>query len=133
MRQETLGEALAKLPEHLAKFVKHQLDLHTRKEKGRRYSPQMKSTAVSLYHASGKAYRILAKLFILPSKSSLHCYVSQIPTTTSLNMIKQRVASMNEQEKLCTLCMDEISLKQHLYYDITRDKITDLEDFGSGY
>ena len=40
---------------------------------------------------------------------------------------------MNEQEKLCTLCMDEISIKQHLYYDITRDKITDLEDFGSGY
>ena len=98
----------------------------------------MKSIAVSLYHASGKAYRILAKLFILPSKSSLHRYVSQIPTTagisqSSLNIIKKKVASMNEQEKLCTLCMDEISLKQHLYYDISRDKITGLEDFGSGY
>ena len=51
----------------------------------------------------------------------------------SVNIIKKKVTSMNDQEKLCTLCMDEISLKTHLYYDISRDKIIGLEDFGSGY
>ena len=37
---------------------------------------------------------------------------------------------MNEQEKICTLCMDEISLKTNLFYDIPGDKIVGLEDFG---
>jgi hypothetical protein len=30
---------------------------------------------------------------------------------------------MNEQEKICTLCMDEISLKTNLFYGIPGDKI----------
>ena len=67
-KEQTLQEALSKLPENLAHFVQMQLELHSRKKKGRRYSPQMKSTAVSLYRASGKAYRVLSKLFILPTK-----------------------------------------------------------------
>jgi hypothetical protein len=29
--------------------------------------------------------------------------------------------------------MDEVSLKTHLYYDISADKIVGLEDYGSGY
>lgn len=137
VREESLDEALAKLPDNLAQFVKLQLQLHSKKKKGRRYSPEMKSIAVSLYHASGKAYRILAKLFILPTKSSLQRYVSKMPTSAgisqaSLNIIKKKVSSMSEQEKLCTLCMDEISLKTHLYYDNSRDRIIGLEDFGDG-
>ena len=40
---------------------------------------------------------------------------------------------MNDMEKLCTLCIDEISLKSHLYYSIPADKIIGLEDFGGGY
>lgn len=114
-----------------------QLELHSKKKKGRRYSPQMKSIAVSLYHASGKAYRVLSKLFILPTKSSLRRYISRMPAATgisqgALNIIKKKVDNMNEQEKLCTLCMDEVSLKTNLYYDITKDRIIGLEDFGNG-
>ena len=136
-KEETLQEALNRLPEDLAHFVKMQLELHSRKKKGRRYSPQMKSIAVSLYHASGKAYRVLSKLFILPTKSSLRRYISRMPAATgisqgALNIIKKKLDSMNELEKLCTLCMDEVSLKTNLYYDITKDMIVGLEDFGSG-
>ena len=39
---------------------------------------------------------------------------------------------MKDDEKLYTLCKDEISLKTNLYYDISNDKIIGLEDFGSG-
>ena len=112
----------------------------------------MKSIVVSLYHASGKAYRMLSKLFILPSKTSLRRYISKMPTTTgisqgaltskmptatgisqgALTLIKKKVDSMKDDEKLCTLCMDEISLKNNLYYDISNDKIIGLEDFRSG-
>lgn len=130
-QERTLQEALDKLPKNLAHFVRMQLELHSKKKKGRRYSPQMKSIAVSLYHASGKAYRVLSKLFILPTKSSLRRYISRMPAATgisqgALNIIKKKVDNVNQQEKLCTLCMDEVCLKTNLYYDITKDRIIGL-------
>lgn len=98
----------------------------------------MKSIAISLHRASGKAYRFLSKLFILPSKAALHSYISQMPTAAgisqgALHIIKSKVAHMSEQEKLCTLCMDEVSLKTNLYYDVTKDRVVGLEDFQQGY
>jgi hypothetical protein len=98
----------------------------------------MKTIALSLYHASGKAYRVLSKIFILPTKSSLKRYISKIPTKAGisegvLKAIKQKVAHMNDMEKLCTLCIDEVSLKRHLYYSTAADMIIGLEDFGGGY
>ena len=55
-----------------------------------------------------------------------------IPQAT-LNLLKEKVAHMNEMEKLCTLCVDEISLKTHLFYNVSDDKIVGVEDFGGGY
>ena len=135
---EALDKELEKLPKQLANFVKAQIKLHGIKKKGRRYSPELKSLAISIYHASGKAYKLLTKLFILPSKSSLRRYISKMPTSPgfsqgAINIIKSKVAQMDEKEKLVTLCMDEMSLKTHLYYDIAADKIVGLEDYGSGY
>lgn len=134
---EALEKALDKLPKNLANFVKAQIKLNGTKKKGRRYSPELKSLAISIYHASGKAYRLLTKLFILPTKSSLHRYISKMPTVAgfsqgAINIIKSKVLQTGEQERLVTLCMDEISLKTHLYYDISADKIVGLEDYGSG-
>ena len=79
-QEKALNEALSKLPDNLSNFVKMQFKLHSSKKHGRLYSPEMKSLAISLHHASGKAYRLLAKLFILPSKSSLKNYISRLPT-----------------------------------------------------
>ena len=80
---------------------------------------------------------MLSKLFILPSKTSLWRYISKMPAATgisqgALNIIKKKVDHMRENEKLCNLCMDEISLKTNLFYDIANDKIIGLEDYGSG-
>jgi hypothetical protein len=94
--------------------------------------------AISIYHASGKAYGMLSELFILPTKASLRHYISKLPATPgfsqgALNIIKSKVSHMNVQEQICILCMDEIynSLKTNLFYDIPGDKIVGLEDFGS--
>ena len=74
---EALDKALEKLPKQLADFVKAQIKLHGIKKKGRRFSPKMKFLPISMYHASGKAYRLLTKLFILPRKSLLCQYISK--------------------------------------------------------
>ena len=49
----------------------------------------------------------------------------------AINIIKSKVSQIGEQERLVTLCMDEISLKTHLYYDISADNIVGLEGYGS--
>ena len=110
-----------------------QLELHSKKTHGRRYSNEMKSLAISLYHASGKAYRLLSKLFILPTKSSLRRFISKIPMAAGIPQATQKISHMSEMEKLCTLCVDEVSLKKHLFYSIADDQIVGLEDFGGGY
>ena len=94
---DALDKALEKLPKNLANFIKAQIKLHVIKKKGRRYSPELKSLAISIYHASGKAYRLLTKLFILPTKSSLRRYISKMPTLLgfsqgAINIIKSKVA-----------------------------------------
>ena len=65
-------------------------------------------------------------------------YISKIPTRPGisediLKAIKYKVNSMNEMEKLVTLCVDEMYLKSHLHYSIPNDMIVALEDFGTGY
>lgn len=50
----------------------------------------------------------------------------------AINIIKSKVLQTGEKERLVTLCMDEISLKTHLYYDISTDKIVGLEDYRNG-
>ena len=136
--KNALDVALGKLPDHLSSFVKMQLELHSKKTHRRRYSNEMKSLAISLYHASGKAYRLLSKLFILPTKPSLRRFISKIPMAAgipqaTLNLLKQKISHMSEMEKLCTLCVDEVSLKKHLFYSIGDNQIVGLEDFGGGY
>ena len=135
-QEKALEEALEKLPTNLANFVRMQIKLHGKKKHGRRYSPELKSLAISIFHASGKAYCLLSKLFILPSKSSLNRYISRMPDKTgisqgSLKIIEKKVMQMNLQDRECTLCMDEISLKTNLFYSVPSDKIIGLEDFGS--
>ncbi|CAB3981577.1 Transposable element P transposase [Paramuricea clavata] len=135
--ESTLKEELAQLPENVANFIREQIKLHSKKSHGRRYSPELKTMALSLYHASGKAYRLLSKIFVLPNKASLKRYISKLPTVAGiseaiLKAIQQKVQHMNEMEKICSLCIDEISLKNHLYYNVPDDIITGLEDFGIG-
>ena len=65
----------------LLTFIKNQVSLSSVKKKGRRYDYSYKAMALSLYHISGKAYRILAKLLKLPSK---RLYQSLFPTSLPL-------------------------------------------------
>ena len=84
------------LPERMVKFIDVQIDLHSKKNKGKRYTPEMKSFALSLFHISGKAYRLLSKFFNLPSKRSLLNWISDLPkspnlTKAALDVIETKV------------------------------------------
>ena len=114
-----------------------QVKLSSAKKKGRRYNDSFKAIPLSLHHISGKAYRFLAKLFNLPSKTTLTMLVSKFAsgcgfTEKSLYVLRQRVQQLPPGRKICTLLMDEISLKSHLFYDQKNDSIVGFEDYGDG-
>ena len=121
----------------LHNFLKCQIKLSSQKPKGCRYDDAFKAWALNLYHISGKSYRFLAKLFHLPTKRTLTRMVSRFASEAgfsekSLYVVKERIASIPESAKICSLMMDEMSLKSHLFYDISNDHIVGLEDYGSG-
>ena len=125
------------LPESTVKFIAQQINLSKKKNKGQRCSNEMKSFALSLYHISGKAYRMVAKCFSLPPRSSITKWVSGFPTSTGLpkiakQMITTKVSTMSESGKLCTLTMGGVSLKANLQYDQAKDEVVGVEDFGDG-
>ena len=114
-----------------------QIELFGKKNKGQRYSEEMKAFALSLHHISGKAYRLLKKFFKLPSKSSLKKWVTGLPVSAGMTemakkFLERKVQVMEESCKLCTLTMDEISLKGNLQYDTAKDEVVGIEDFGNG-
>ena len=119
----------------LLSFLKQQLKFSTLKSKGRNYDNNFKAWALTLYHISGKAYRFLSKLFHLPSKRTMGRVVSKFAsdagfTEKSLYVKEQRLASLSLSAKVCSLLMDEISLKNHLFYDISKDTLIGTEDYG---
>ena len=121
--KHTVLEALeTMLPQNVASFIALQIDLQKKKNKGQRYSPEMKSFTLSLYYVSGKAYKLLQKFFKLPSKSSLMKWIAAFPTAPELTpaakaVLAKKVQLMSESSKLCTITMDEMALKANLLYD----------------
>ena len=48
------------------------------------------------------------------------------------DIIASKVKLMNEAGRVCTITMDELSIKANLQYDQTTDKVIGVEDFGDG-
>jgi hypothetical protein len=126
------------LPSPILKFIESQIDLHSKKSsKGHRYSTDMKAFAITPYHLSGKAYKMVSKLFCLPSKSALLKWVSKLPnspglTKSALDVLATKVNTMNATGRLCLISFDEISLKSNIFYQSNTDELVGLEDFGDG-
>jgi hypothetical protein len=126
------------LPPRIVKFIESQISLHSTKSKnGHRYSSDMKAFSLTLYHLSGKAYKIVSKLFCLPTKSTLLKWVSRLPncpglTQPAIDVIASKVKTMTDNGKQCIISFDEMSLKKHLFYQSNTDELVGLEDYGDG-
>lgn len=95
-----------------------------------------KILALSLYKQSGACYKLLSKLFVLPSATTLKYLLRTISLQPGINKfifehLRQHIARMNdERDKLCVLMWDEMSLEANLQYDQSNDKIIGFEDWG---
>ena len=106
--------------------------------KGVRWSEKDKAFALSIFHASPKAYRLLKKQFLLPSIKTLQRTVQNANITPGFNnnilqALSLKVKSLPPHSEACVLVFDEMAIKECVSYDSSRDRIEGLDDFGEGH
>lgn len=125
------------LSDQASNFVLTQIRLSKIKGSGHRWSSDEKSLALSIYHASKKAYFLLMRIFKLPSPKTLTNSLRNLEilpgfSTNFLALFKIKVSAMTAKDKLCAVLIDEMSIKSSLKYDPHRDLIEGFEDWGWG-
>lgn len=116
-------------------FVTTQVMLSNRKVMGLRWLAKDKALALSLYHASPKCYRVLGKIFQLPTKQTLCRLLRSVEVypgfpTQILNAFREKVKSLELSDKKCAILFDEMSLKSAVSFDSRNDCVEGFEDLG---
>ncbi|CAG4972030.1 unnamed protein product [Colias eurytheme] len=94
--------------------------------KGRRFTTEEKILALSLYKKSPKSYSLLNKYFTLPSAKSMKRLLGSIKINAGINpivfeKIKKTLSEKNENDRLCSLMFDEMSLTPQVNYNCQKD------------
>ena len=124
------------LPKDMALFIIQQIKLHNRKlsKNGYRWTTKQKLFFLSIFYHSRKAYRLLGKIFILPSRSTLlllllsKCLIYPGFHDNIFNSLKIKIENMENKD--CVLVFDEMKLKCGLSYDRKHDVDEGFEDIG---
>lgn len=106
-----------------------------KKKQGRRFTLDEKILALSLYKPSPRAYRLLSKLCVMPSRRTLYNLLQKIDLKAGVNKIifenlKNRVVKMPETHRYCSLLFDEMAIGSGVYYDKRNDKLSGFVDNG---
>lgn len=123
------------LSSSVANFVKEQAKLHQQLTKDKKYSMQFKQFCLTIYFMSPKSYKVLRNELILPSPRTLQRSIKSVQISPGLNdfifdMIEKKIVNFTPLDRLCVICIDEMSLKANLYYNITRDEVIGFENLG---
>ncbi|KAF2891001.1 hypothetical protein ILUMI_15172, partial [Ignelater luminosus] len=112
----------------IANFVKMQMHLTKVAPKGARYTTEFKQLALMIYFLGPKVYKFLWKTLQLPSKSTLLRITRKWEINPGFNYfifsaIQIRDNTLGTLARDCVLCLDEMSLKTFLFYNISQDSI----------
>uniref|UniRef100_A0A1Y1KN14 THAP-type domain-containing protein n=1 Tax=Photinus pyralis TaxID=7054 RepID=A0A1Y1KN14_PHOPY len=117
-------------------FIMAQVKNQLLTPKRRRYTIEQKILALTLLKASSKGYRLLSKLFALPSRVTLRKLLQKLPLKAGLNKsiftpLKDAVVSLKvPEDRYCILLFDEMAIDTNLQYKPNDDCIEGVEDFG---
>ncbi|KAK7497615.1 hypothetical protein BaRGS_00011255 [Batillaria attramentaria] len=134
-KEQVLNDLSHFLPQASCEFIASQLREIEKKKRGRRWSDKDKAIALSLFHASPKAYRILKAIFVLPSVSLLRKTIQKVQVHPGyndriFNALQMKISALPESSKLCSVVVDEMTIKEHVSYNEEKDQVEGLEDFG---
>ncbi|KAF0750100.1 Uncharacterized protein FWK35_00013842 [Aphis craccivora] len=108
----------------------------TIEKKGRRYEETEKLFAFGLYYHSPVSYRFMKIFLCLPNVRSLRRWLEGLDVSCGinqniLNILKLKFQTAPIKEKLVSIIIDEMSLKQLITYNSQNDTFYGYEDFGS--
>nr|CAH7742160.1 unnamed protein product [Callosobruchus chinensis] len=88
---------------------------------------------LTLLNKSPKGCRYTDEYKQLPSVSTLQRFTKKWIINPGFNksifkLIELRAKLMSNKEKDCIICLDEMSLKSHLFYDLSKDKIIGFQE-----
>lgn len=126
---------MSSLPPTVMRFIESQLVNWKKSRKGRRFVLEDACLALSLYKTSPRCYRLLEKVFALPSIQTIRKLLNRIPVKPGVlhsvfSCLEQTVAKMPLKDRLCTLMFDEMSLQAHIKYNEATDMVEGLVDNG---
>ncbi|KAJ8980836.1 hypothetical protein NQ317_018416 [Molorchus minor] len=118
------------------KFIMCQVRNQKLPPRGRRFTMEEKILALSILKSSGKGYRFLSKIFVLPSRRTLTELLNKIPLKPGINKqifqsLKHSVEKMNTKDKCCVIMFDEVAIDSTLQYNRKEDYVEGIEDFGT--
>lgn len=118
-------------------FLSMQVTQCNKVPKRRRFTAEQKLLSVTLQKQSPKGYKMLQKIFILPSKRTLSKFMRNVLVTPGLNAnvmahLKATVQKWDDKQKLCSIMFDEVALTPHLTFVEAEDQIEGFINFGDG-
>ncbi|KAJ8916470.1 hypothetical protein NQ315_014688 [Exocentrus adspersus] len=133
MFQKIVG-SMAKIQ---SRFFLCQLQNSKKKSRGRRFSLEDKVLALALFKQCGSGYRLLSKIFALPSRKTIMKLLNRIPVRPGIcepifDILKVEVKQFkNPLDKYCVLIFDEMSLKSAFQWNMFDASVEGFEDFGT--
>jgi hypothetical protein len=134
--KEEITEAASKfLKKHVLDFFACQLRSADQSPRRRRWLEEDKLLALSLFHRSPAAYRLMASYFTLPSVRSLRRWLEGMRFEPGFcdrvfETLKCKVDGMSDVDRMAVLCVDEVAIKLALDYDRKRDIVDGFVDDG---
>ncbi|XP_041968497.1 uncharacterized protein LOC121740625 isoform X2 [Aricia agestis] len=127
-KEHSFEEMAEKMNPYAKKIFEMQINLCTKKKKGRRFTLEEKLITLAIMKQSPKCYRFLHKIFILPSSSTLNKMVSRLKIEAGINpqfftLMKKEVDTWEDSKKYCSILFDEMALGMGLSYNSKDDKI----------
>ncbi|KAF5298286.1 hypothetical protein FQR65_LT09797 [Abscondita terminalis] len=112
-------EALDSHLESLAPAVKTFLRTQIRLAKKHPKKEDIIWSRLILHKQSGKSYKMLSRIFCLPSTKRLSNLLTKIPIICGINRVvfdtsKETVQELRERDERCVLLFDEVSIDPHI-------------------
>ncbi|KAK8759584.1 hypothetical protein V5799_002784 [Amblyomma americanum] len=102
---------------------------------GRRYSEEMKKFSSALYYYSPRAYDYLGTLFAMPIVQAIRQWLKVVSgwpgfTAEVLNDLKVQHAQDSPRERLCSIVLDRMSIRNACEPDATSGRLIGFVDLG---
>ncbi|CAK1592309.1 unnamed protein product [Parnassius mnemosyne] len=132
---KSVAKLMQRLTPSFALMLQAQLKNDGKKFKGRRWTFDEKVVALRLFKRSPTCYRLLRRMWCLPSPSTLNNLLRLFSLNVGINdnifnslreKVKKQLPSNNEY----ILIFDEMSIREHLQYNNKEDMVEGYQDHG---